>query len=88
MADFVDVSRSKVDLTQAELAGKMHLLKSFSRTVGQFTDTVKVELYDAQAALVQLGRAHKLFVDKSEITGANNAPISIVTIQAIKPDGT
>lgn len=31
-------------------------------------DTITVKLHDAQAALVQLGRAHGLFVDKKDIT--------------------
>lgn len=30
----------------------------------------EIELYDAQAALVQMGKAHGLFVDKQEISGA------------------
>lgn len=51
---------------------KKHLLKKFKRTVttrGKAGDeseveTLEIELYDAQAALVHLGRYHKLFVDR------------------------
>lgn len=35
----------------------------------EVTETaIEFELYDAQAALVQLGKAHGLFVDKSDVT--------------------
>lgn len=37
-----------------------------------------VELYDAQAALVMLGKHHKLFTDKQEISGENGQPIPIL----------
>jgi phage terminase small subunit len=38
-------------------------------------ETVEVELYDAQAALVHLGKAHGLFVDRQEVTGKDGAPL-------------
>lgn len=37
-----------------------------------------VELYDAQAALVMIGKHHKLFTDKQEITGEDGKPIPIL----------
>jgi phage terminase small subunit len=67
MADFIDPETAKVNLQKAEQAGRLGLLKSFSRTDGKESDTVKIELYDAQNALALLGKAHKLFVDRSEI---------------------
>lgn len=67
MADFVDAETLKIDLETADKLGKLHLLKSFSHTTGQFTDTVKIELYDAQAALALIGKMHKMFVDRSEV---------------------
>lgn len=51
------------------------------------------ELYDAQAALVQLARVHKLLTDKTEITGEDGKPIEIKAIdyrnalETIKPNG-
>lgn len=37
-----------------------------------------IELYDAQAALVMLGKHHKLFTDKQEISGEDGKPIPIL----------
>lgn len=62
IGDFIDIDekgRWKVDLGKAKTDDKLHLIKSLTPT--QYG--VKVELYDAQAALVQLGRAHGLFTD-------------------------
>jgi phage terminase small subunit len=36
---------------------------------------VKLKLYDKRAALVELGRHHKLFTDKAELTGKDGAPL-------------
>ncbi len=36
-----------------------------------------MELYDAQAALVMLGKHHKLFTDKHEMSGENGQPIPV-----------
>jgi phage terminase small subunit len=44
---------------------KSHLIKKFRKDSSGIT----VEFYDAQAALVHLGRHHKLFTDKQEFTG-------------------
>lgn len=65
--DFVDPTTygiPVIDLTRALKEGKGHLVKKVSVT----KDGVSLELYDAQAALVQLGRAHGLFVDKTALT--------------------
>jgi phage terminase small subunit len=62
IGDFIEIDekgRWKVDLGKAKTDDKLHLIKSLSPT--QYG--VKVELYDAQAALVHLGRAHGLFTD-------------------------
>lgn len=64
MADFVDVNTTTIDLKKAKRARKLHLLKSLTRTVGEFTDTVKIELYDAQQALAHLARIRGMYVDK------------------------
>lgn len=63
LEDFL--TNGAVDLAKAEQRGKLHLLKSY-----RVSDkgAVYIELYDGQAALVQLGRAHGLFVDKQEVT--------------------
>lgn len=38
-------------------------------------ETVEIELIDSQAALVHLGKAHGLFVEKHEVTGKDGAPL-------------
>ncbi|MCC7208308.1 MAG: terminase small subunit [Anaerolineae bacterium] len=63
MADFINPETDTIDLVKAQEAGKLHLIKSFSRSIGK-TQTTRIELYDAQAALVQIGRARGMFVDK------------------------
>lgn len=68
MDDFIDPERKDVDLVRAAERGKLHLVKKFSRSTGK-VETVTIELHDAQAALVQLGRHHKLFTDRTEIPG-------------------
>lgn len=51
---------SVYDLQELQSMGLSRLIKSIKQT----KDGLQVELYDAQAALVQLGRAHGLFIDK------------------------
>ena len=53
-----------LDLAKAKAEGKTRLIKS----VTESDKGLRVEMYDAQAALVQLGRAHGLFTDKLEST--------------------
>lgn len=71
VADFL-TEAGDIDLKAARAAGKLHLIKKLKRTTrsddkdGLFT-TTEIELYDAQAATVQLGRHHGLFADRLEI---------------------
>lgn len=51
-----------VDLAKAAARGKLHLVKSYNAKDG------KIELYDAHAGLVDIGRAHGLFIDKTALT--------------------
>lgn len=78
MGDFLDISSMsfQIDLEKAKEKGITHLIKKVKmRTTttvdksGIETEThdIEIELYDAQAALVQLGRYHKLFTDKMEV---------------------
>lgn len=70
MDDFVSfrpgVKLPLLDLEKAHAAGKFGLVKKLKYTAD---GAVEFELYDAQAALVQLGKAHKLFTDKQEVSG-------------------
>ncbi len=58
-----------LDFDKARKAGKMHLLKSFSVTAEGF----RIEIHDAQAAKVHLGRHYGLF---GERTTALNIDVS------------
>lgn len=72
MGDFLaigDDGEPGINLTAAKGAGKLHLIKKAKTTRRSFGDdgtevVTEIELYDAQAALVHLGRKHGLFVDK------------------------
>lgn len=69
-----------VDLDQAELLDKLHLVKRLKQTTRTWTETVggedvehretrvEVELYSAQAALELLGKNHRLFADKLDVS--------------------
>jgi phage terminase small subunit len=54
-----------IDLRRLIADGKGHLIKGIKRT--QFGDNI--EFYDAQAALVHIGKHHGLFTDKVEHSG-------------------
>jgi hypothetical protein len=49
-----------IDLDGMRQAGKLHLIKSIKTT----RDGTQIDFYDAAAALVQLGRYHRLFTDR------------------------
>ena len=58
------------------------LVKEFeiTRTIdkdGDIEQKIKLKLYDAQAAMVHLGRYHKLWTDKQEMTGKDGEGIEI-----------
>lgn len=55
--------------------GLMHLIKKLSY---DSDGRPRVELYDAQAALVHIGKALNLFRETVEHTGADGGPIEIV----------
>lgn len=66
--DFLD-DAGQVDLKLARSRRKLHLVRKLKQTTrttadGAQTVTLELDLHDAQAATVQLGRALGLFVDK------------------------
>jgi len=86
MADFLDIDpngNARINLEKARLAGKLHLVKTFAD--GPKTG-IKIDLYDAQAALSLIGKAYGLFVDRQEITGADGAPLQIIGFETVKPE--
>jgi len=72
---FIDgMKEPYLDLSKAKRLGKLGLVKKFVRDA---TGKVTIELYDAQAALVHLGRHHKLFTDKHEVSGPDGDVIRV-----------
>ena len=61
---------------------------NYSKLVRKFTDSPKtglsIELYDAQSALEKLGKAHGLFIDKTELTGKDGGPITLNVVYGNK----
>lgn len=50
-------------------------------------EKIELELYDAQAALVQLGRHHGLFMDKTDLTtGGEKLAAPLVFLPAVESD--
>jgi phage terminase small subunit len=79
MGDFMDISSMAfgLNLNKANELGLTRLIhKIKQRTVTHIdkegeeeeTNTIEFELYDAQSALVQLGKHHELFTDNTDIT--------------------
>lgn len=69
----LDHNLATIDLQRMKAAGKLHLVKKFKVT----KQSVEIELYDAQAALVQMGKQHGLFPNRQEVTGADGEPLTV-----------
>jgi hypothetical protein len=67
---------ARLDLLEAGRRGKLGLLKKYS--LDEDTGKVSIELYDAQAALIALGKHRNLFVERKEVTGPGGAPVEHV----------
>jgi len=68
MADIVTLNKQgelQIDLEALKAKGLSRLIKTLRQSK---RDGLVVELYDAQSALVHLGRAHGVFVDKTALT--------------------
>lgn len=63
-----------VDMKALVDAGYGHLIKSVTRDA-QTGKVTKIEFYDAQAALVHIGKIHKMFTDRTEVSGKDGGPI-------------
>jgi phage terminase small subunit len=91
MDDFIG-SMDRIDIEKARALGVMPLVKklkqrtmTISKSQGEDIETheIELELYDAQAATVQLGKYHRLFVDRQEVTGKDGGPIEVVPIREV-----
>jgi phage terminase small subunit len=84
--DFLD-ARGNPSIDKARESGKMHLIKRW-KTKKTITDKAtiyenEVELHDAQSALVQLGRYHKLFTDKVQMLDWRDEAIAAIRANQI-----
>ncbi|KAA3644786.1 MAG: terminase small subunit [Chloroflexi bacterium] len=69
-----------LDLAALQNDGHSHLIKSLRNTgAGPI-----FEFYDQQAALVHIGKGHKLFAERFEHTGPAGGPIEHIDIEAIR----
>jgi phage terminase small subunit len=69
MEDVINPANATLDLAKTERAGKLHLIKKFSRTETDKSTHVSIELYDAQSALEKLGTYHGLFKQRIDHSG-------------------
>jgi phage terminase small subunit len=71
IGDLIDESTMTVNWRKALQEGKTHLVKKVKQTIittdDQQTEILELELYDAQRALVNLGRTYALFADKLQV---------------------
>lgn len=65
-----------LDLQKMHARGKLHLIKEVTYTA----HGPSVKLHDAQAALALLGKYHKLFTDRHEISGLDGGAIEVKAI--------
>lgn len=98
MDDFLDITPSGPAFNFQVAADKKKLglirkLKTKTRCYvikdddAPVTETdVEFELYDAQAALALIGKHHKLFVDRTEVTGKDGQPLKADLNHAIDGD--
>lgn len=86
--EFLNIApNGDVSLDIAKAEGKTHLIKKVTqrrttRTTehAEIEETVlTLELHDAQAALVQIGKHHKLFADRVEMTGKDGKDLNLQT---------
>jgi len=85
LATFIDVTPDgawKPNLVKGEEAGKLHLLAE----VGFTEHGPKLKIHDPVSALTQIGRHHKLFTDKSEVTGKDGEPVEVLIVRGVSTD--
>lgn len=83
-----------IDLTTVDAEANFHLIKKIKqkrRTYGQGDSATtefetEIEIHDPQAALVHIGRHHKLFTDRQEQTGADGGPIVVKVLKGVSMD--
>jgi phage terminase small subunit len=76
--DFANIE-SPSDLLKPRYRGKTHVIKKFKKVtthtrLGDTITTTELELHDSRQTLVDLGRYHKLFTDKVELSWRDKLP--------------
>lgn len=84
--------RLSVDFEKVREHGLLHLIKKLKYTTrkdgeNEIVETTEIELYDAQSALVQLGRSHGVFTDKTDITSDGKPVNNITLVEVVKDRG-
>lgn len=90
LRDDVTDTEGKLDPLKIKEAGQSHLIKSFKQKTFTTEDSdsfeTELEPYDRIKALELLGKHHKLFTDKMELTGKDGAALEMKTYVSISPD--
>lgn len=95
MGDFANVKSARTLANHPN----SNLIKKFKRTITTTTtgkdaaketvteEKIELELYDAQGALIQIGRYHSLFTDKTDLTtGGDKLTAPMVFLPAVESD--
>lgn len=72
----------RLDVKKGIEAGKGHLIKK----IKQSGEEIAIELYDAHAAKVQLGKYHGLFKEKVEHSGPDGGDIPVKILRGVSMD--
>jgi len=85
--DFVNLDREGhiISIKEDALQERGFLVKKITSSEGLNSSSLGIELYDAQAALVQLGRCHALFTDKTDITSGREKIVVTLKGEDEKP---
>jgi phage terminase small subunit len=97
MEDFITIDadgKTKIDIAKAAANGKLHHIKDIKRTTRtrkngavEFTEEeFSIELHDASAARVHLGKYHKLFTERVEINVVQDKIIALLKDGSITPE--
>ncbi len=95
MGDFANVKSARTLASHPN----SNLIKKFKRTITTTTtdkddakettteEKIELELYDAQGAMIQIGRYHSLFTDKTDLTTAGDKLLApMVFLPAVESD--
>lgn len=84
-SEFINTEHGKpfVDVKALIAAGKGHMITELYYDA---SGNQRVKFKDGQSALVKLGDANRLFINRTEVTGADGGPVkhAIETIEVVK----